>query len=157
MEGAVRTNLFFNDPWSAQVISHQRKPERERPPLAGVVVGGLGVVALGVVAGALSHHGSPADDGGVAMPAVVPAQINAPLRVGSAPAPPPPKRSRKKPDEKLRLAEEKPEEQEEKAGRHRAPESAAVTETPAVTESPEPTDEPEEEPTRHDKWWRHGG
>jgi hypothetical protein len=87
-------HLFFNDPRVGYVTRHRRTV---RPSLAGLVAGGVGVAALGVVVGAASFEWTPAvppaaSDRGVAMPVATPLvgdiQVNGPLGMGTVPAAP---------------------------------------------------------------------
>jgi hypothetical protein len=66
-------HLFFNDPRVAQVTRHRRIL---RPPLVGLVAGGIGVAALGVVIGSATYsppqQHQARDDGAIAMPFATP-------------------------------------------------------------------------------------
>ncbi|WP_426508550.1 hypothetical protein ACPPVO_58715 [Dactylosporangium sp. McL0621] len=91
-------HLFFNDPRVGYVTRHRRIV---RPSLAVLVVGGVGVAALGVIVGSAGYDvgsgvGPPrSDDGGFAMPVATPGggpgvNANGPLGMGTVPAAPVP-------------------------------------------------------------------
>lgn len=89
-------HLFFNDPRAPYVTRHRRII---RPTIAGLVVGGVGVAALGVLVGgaAYDQSGSSAGngvDGSMALPVATPrvgaVRGEGPLAMGMAPGAPAP-------------------------------------------------------------------
>jgi hypothetical protein len=89
-------HLFFNDPRAPYVTRHRRIT---RPTIAGLVVGGVGVAALGVLVGgaAYDQSGSSAGngaDGSMALPVATPrvgvVRGEGPLAMGTVPAAPAP-------------------------------------------------------------------
>jgi hypothetical protein len=87
-------HLFFNDPRARYVTRHRRLG---RPSLAGLVVGGVGVAALGVLVGSAAYDQTGAPSGGgesMALPVATPrrgiVEAGGPLGMGTVPAAPVP-------------------------------------------------------------------
>ncbi|WP_433611499.1 hypothetical protein ACQP2P_44465 [Dactylosporangium sp. CA-139114] len=162
-------HLFFNDPRDGYVTRHRRIV---RPSLAALVVGGVGVAALGVVIGSAGYDakgsGGPprAEGGGFAVPAATGSArgVNAsgPLGMSTVPAAPVPildlgvtpspaapapvqTQSGKKAAVRVERTTPRPKAPATTAAAPAAPPVVVVTEEPVVAE-PEPADEPTEEP-----------
>ncbi|WP_432832516.1 hypothetical protein [Dactylosporangium sp. CA-092794] len=159
-------HLFFNDPRVAYVTRHRRV---EPGPLVGLVVGGVGVAALGVFVGSVGYdHGSapppPATaDLGVAIPVPTPQIDNSgSLAYGTVPAGPVPvldfDGSRRTTAKKAKAAKEveavntppttEPPTQETQP-------TAEPSEEPSMGPGMEPSEEPAEEPADGRRGWQH--
>ncbi|WP_433211684.1 hypothetical protein ACQP00_50985 [Dactylosporangium sp. CS-047395] len=166
-------HLFFNDPRDEFVTKHRRIA---KPSLAALVVGGVGVAALGVIVGAAGYDDvrvptrTEAEAGGFALPVATPGETRTagPLGMSTVPAapvpildlgaavptvasPPPsvPARNMAKNADPVRVERSTPMPAQTTPAAAPTTEVPVVVETPPVVAEPVVEDPPEEEPDNH--------